>query len=109
MYVYTQLPKDWQLLLAVGVIVLVDMCFSVPLITMANLDWDFAPAIDKENAPSLNVSSTAGRVSTAVDPGVNVHFNNVLFQGKGSFGEVLYHPLWKSDLFLCFSCTYHHL
>ena len=55
-YIYTQPPKDWELLLAVGAIVLVDVCLIVPLVTLALLDGDCTPIPDKENFPRLNVS-----------------------------------------------------
>ena len=71
----TQAPKDRQLLVAVGVIVLVEVCFSVPLLTMAILHWDFAIIIDKKNAPILNnVSYTVDTLSIAVNFGVDVMF-----------------------------------
>ena len=52
----TQPPTDWQLLLAVGLIVLVDVCITVPLLTLAPLKGDFTLVPDKENPPRLNVS-----------------------------------------------------
>ena len=54
----TQPPMDWQLLLAVGVIVLVEVCIVVPLAILAIVDGDFTPILDKESVPRVNVSST---------------------------------------------------
>ena len=51
-----QPPKDWQLLLIVGVILLVDMCISVPLITLSILNDDFTPVADLDKKPTFNVS-----------------------------------------------------
>ena len=56
MFICTQPPKDWQLLLAVGVMVLVETCITFPLVILAILDGDFFSSIDKENAPRRNVS-----------------------------------------------------
>ena len=44
------------MLLAVGVIVLVEACFSVPLVILANLDGEFTIFIDTVTIPKLNVS-----------------------------------------------------
>jgi len=52
-----QPPQDWQLLLAVGVIVLVEVCITFPLVILAILDGDFTFTTDKEKTPRLNVSS----------------------------------------------------
>ena len=52
----TQPPKDWQLLLAVGVIVLVDVCIAVPLVTLSRLNGSITPTVDIEKDSRLNVS-----------------------------------------------------
>ena len=39
----TQPPKDWQLLLAVGVIVLVDIFITVPRLALRSKDGDLVP------------------------------------------------------------------
>ena len=52
----TQAPKDWQLFLIVSVIVLVDVCITVPLITLSILNDDFTPVVDLDKKPTLNVS-----------------------------------------------------
>ena len=43
-------------MLAVGVIVLVDVCIIVPLITLSRLGGGITPTVSKEKASRLNVS-----------------------------------------------------
>ena len=52
----TQPPSDWQLLLIVGVIALVEVCISVPLITLSLHNDELTPTVDIEKNPTLNVS-----------------------------------------------------
>ena len=50
----TQPPKDWKLLVVVGVIVLVDVCMAVPLIIAGHVVK--SPTLTTDDTPRLNVS-----------------------------------------------------
>ena len=42
-------------MLAVGLMVLVDVCITVPLITLSRLSGGITPTVNKEKASRLNV------------------------------------------------------
>ena len=58
-----------------GVIVLVDVCISVPLITLSFLDDDLIPVVNLEKCPRLNVSASFGARMHEPDYIINIIFS----------------------------------
>ena len=55
LFVYAQIPKDWHLLLAVLLIVMVELSYVVPLLVLGLIDSTVGRQQSKDHQPAFNV------------------------------------------------------